>query len=404
MASGIRNRPSARWTGELTPPVGGEYILSLTVQGTARLYLDDALVIDTASAQPESSSNPRVPFDSAPADWGSCAVNVYTATVQLETGVPCAVIVEYAADAEEVWSIPQAMLRLGWRPPAEIVTPTLESAITLARQAEVAIVVARTFESEEMDRPDLRLPSGQDELIRAVATANPRTIVVLMSGGPLETASWDESVPAVLEAWYAGQEQGNAIARILFGDVNPAGKLPLTFPHSEAKTPVATLAQYPGVDGIVHYSEGLSVGYRGYEWFEIEPRYPFGHGLSYTGFAYEQLDITPETDGTQPINVRFTLTNTGSRIGKEIAQIYLGMPDAIDAPSRILVGWTVATLEPGESRVMTVVLDPLSWERPFSYWNAEHGRWECASGTHRLSVGASSRDIRLNGSFRLTTG
>ena len=269
----------------------------------------------------------------------------------------------------------------------------------------MAIVVTRTFESEEMDRPDLSLPNGQGELIRAVSAVNPNTIVVLMNGGPVETASWEADVPAILEAWYAGQEQGNAVARILFGDVSPSGRLPLTFPRSQSESPVSTLVQYPGVDGIVHYSEGLFVGYRGYDQYNIEPQYPFGHGLSYASYTYGQLSITPETtdSAAQAIRVAFTLSNTGSRSGTEIAQIYLGIPDEVIAPPKKLVDWARVTLKPGETQEITVNLDPLGWERPFSYWNNQHGQWEIAPGTYQLFIGASSRDIRLSGSFQFTT-
>ena len=158
---------------------------------------------------------------------------------------------EYRADSAEQNDQIGAQLRLGWRPPAGTVPPLVREAAELASQSDVAVVIARTYESEMMDRPDLGLPGDQELLIREVAAANPRTVVVLMSGGPVMTAGWDAGVPAVLEAWFAGQEQGDAIARVLFGDVNPSGKLPLTFPVDEAHTPVATPEQYPGVDGTV---------------------------------------------------------------------------------------------------------------------------------------------------------
>ncbi|MCB8965957.1 MAG: glycoside hydrolase family 3 C-terminal domain-containing protein [Ardenticatenaceae bacterium] len=404
MNAGVNGRLAARWTGSLTAPTSGEYTLSLTVQGTARLYLGDRLVIDTAVAQPVASSNSRVLPNTAPDEWDAYALKVYTAVTRLTANQPMAVKVEYAADAQEVWPIPQAMLRFGWQPPADVVTPMMETAVTLAQQSDVAIIVVRTFESEEMDRPDLCLPNRQDKLIQAVTAVNPHTVVVIMSGAAVETASWEDNVPAVIEAWYTGQEQGNAVARILFGDVNPSGKLPLTFPRTEQETPVATQAQYPGVDGVVHYSEGLAVGYRGYEQKGIEPRYPFGHGLSYTTFAYGPLSVTPETtDGKQPIQVSFELTNIGFHAGTEIAQVYLQLPDATAAP-RKLVGWTRVSLAPGKRRRVTIELDPLSWERPFSYWNTQNRQWEIAPGTYQLSVGASSQDIRLSSSFPLIAG
>jgi beta-glucosidase len=297
------------------------------------------------------------------------------------------------------------MCRLGWQPPVEVTPSSIAKAAALARQSDVAIVVVRTYETEEMDRPDLRLPNGQDQLIRAVAAANPRTIVVLMNAGPVEIASWVEDVPAVLEAWFAGQEQGNAITRVLFGDVNPSGKLPLTFPRDLHHTPITTPAQYPGLNGAVHYSEGLNVGYRGYDRLGIEPQYPFGHGLSYTRFEYSRLQLTAQTsDGTQPIEVRFELANTGDRAGIEVAQVYLGLPASVSAPLKKLVGWARVQLASGERKSITVTLNPQSLEHPLSFWTADTECWNIANGNHTVYVGASSRDIRLNGNFHVGGG
>ncbi len=402
MNFGAPKQLAARWRGRLTPPVSGNYTLSLTALGTARLTLNDQLLIDTSTAEPTASSNHRIPPNIAPPEWESCAIKTYQITVHLNADESVAVQVEYTADTPGIWFLQEAMLRLSWQPLVDVMTPMMETAVSLAKESDVAVVVARTFESEEMDRPDLSLPNEQDALIRAVTAVNPRTIVVIMSGGPVETVSWEEGVPAILAAWFAGQEQGNAVARILFGDVNPSGKLPLTFPRSETETPIATPAQYPGVDGVVHYSEGLFVGYRGYDQFEIEPQYPFGHGLSYTRFAYDQLAVTPEkTDGLQPINIRFTVSNRGTRTGTETAQVYLGLPDVTEAPPKKLVGWVRVTLAPGESQEVGVVLEPLGWERPLSYWNIQSQQWQTTSGAYRLHIGSSSRDIRLHASFNI---
>jgi beta-glucosidase len=346
----LPGRISVRWSGSLTPPGTGDYTLSLTSLGRARLSLDDQVLVDMPTPAPAAVARAPVPGGA----WvlgiaGSAAQVRTTTTLHLVSGRPYIVTVEYAADAPDQSFLHEAMLRFGWQPPADVVTPSIATAAALARQADMAVVVARTFESEEMDRPDLRLPNEQDVLIRAVAAANPRTIVVLMTGGPVETASWESGTPAILQAWYTGQEQGNAIARVLFGDVNPTGKLPLTFPRSEKHTPVATPEQYPGVDGAVHYSEGIFVGYRGYDRLGIQPQYPFGHGLSYTTFVYADLQLTPETtDGTWRVQVSFAVTNTGSCAGTETAQVYLGLPVAAGQPSKRLVGWARVPLGPGE--------------------------------------------------------
>jgi beta-glucosidase len=213
---------------------------------------------------------------------------------------------------------------------------------------------------------------------------------------------WLDQVPAVLESWYGGQELGNALADVLFGDVTPSGKLPVTFPRSEHETPVSSPEQYSRTARVARFSEGLAVGYRGYDQLGIEPLFPFGYGLSYTSFAYSQLQVEPETtDGSRPIRVSFTLTNTGSRTGSEIAQVYLGLPTSTSEPPKRLVGWAKIKLEPGETKEVSVTLDPSASSRPFFYWNVNTNGWDVASGDYQVYVGASSRDIRLTGSLRV---
>src|SRR5205814_4932904 len=178
----------------------------------------------------------------------------------------------------------------------------------------------------------LTLPNEQDLLIQTVSAANPRTIVVVASGGPV-LMPWLNQVPAVLESWYGGQELGNALADVLFGDVTPSGKLPVTFPRSERDTPVSSPEQYSRTARIARFSEGLAVGYRGYDQLGIEPLFPFGYGLSYTSFAYSQLQVEPEMNsGARPVQVSFTISNTGERAGAEIAQVYLGLPASTGEP------------------------------------------------------------------------
>lgn len=385
--AGLGGDFSVRWSGRLDVPVDGDYTLELSCHGAARLLLDGELVIDTTTGLGENAG----------------ITMLHAATVALRAGATPEVIVEFVAPPQpHGFGFPEARLRLGWHPPAGVLDPMIREAADLARGSDIAIVVARTYEGEQMDRPDLALPSGQGELIRAVAAANPYTVVVLMSGGPVETTSWEGAVPAILEAWYAGQEQGGAVARVLFGEVNPSGRLPLTFPRSLSTTPVATPEQYPGIDGVVHYAEGIFVGYRGYDQFGIEPQYPFGYGLSYTTFAYSEFQLSPETTGgKEAIRVSFTLTNVGRRAGTEIAQVYLGLPESAGEPPKRLVGWARVPLGPAESRQIAIALDPQSVERPFSYWNTTRHGWEVASGDYQVYVGASSRDIRLTGTFRV---
>jgi beta-glucosidase len=283
----------------------------------------------------------------------------------------------------------------------------IADAVAAAKASDVAIVFANDAESEGTDRPDLSLtlgactlvacaqtPIDQAKLIAAVAQANPNTVVVLDTGGPV-TMPWVDQVKGVLEAWYPGQEDGNAIAAILFGQVNPSGKLPETFPRSEADIPTRTPQQYPGTPGAggfthVSYSEGLDVGYRWYDAQGITPLFPFGHGLSYTTFGYSDLSATPTS-------VSFTLTNTGKRGGAEVAQVYVGDPPSVGEPPRQLKGYRKVFLEPGESTRVTIPLD----ERAFAHWDDTRHGWAVTAGTYQVYVGGSSRDLPLQGQATL---
>lgn len=389
----LNGQISVRWTGTITAPATGDYVLALTGLGTTSLALDGRPLI-RLSGRVADPFAPATEDRPVPASYGQFPTSAPTAelmsvneTVHLVAGEPHTVQIDYAADSPEQGWLTGAQIRFGWRPPTGVVSPSIANAATLAGRSDVAIVVVRTYESEQADRPDMVLPGEQDELVRAVASANPRTIVVLMSGGPVET-SWDETTPAILEAWYSGQEQGNAIARVLFGDVNPSGKLPLTFPRSMAETPIAAdAARYPGKGEVVHYSEGILVGYRGYDELEIDPRYPFGHGLSYTTFQYDRLRI----DGTE---VSFDVTNSGAVAGVEVAQLYVGkLPTEVMTPPRQLADFARVRLEPGESRCVTVSVT----RRALSFWDPQTSAWTTPAGPVPVYVGGSSRDIRLSG-------
>ncbi len=376
-------RFSARWTGVFTAPADGEYVLSLSALGSARLWLDGELCIE-------------IDGKTTPSD----VAQVQTTRLNFVAGQRHAVKIEYAADAPAISFLYGAQMRLGWAPPAQVLPPLMQQAVDLAAQSDVAIVVARTCELEGVDRPSLQLPNDQARLIRAVAAANPRTAVVLMSGSAVATASWDGDVPAVLAAWFAGQEQGNAVARVLFGDVDAQGRLPITFPMSDDRTALTTREQYPGTGGTVQYREGVFVGYRGYDQLGIEPRFPFGHGLSYTQFAYDDLRITPATtDGRSEVTISFEVANVGARAGVAVAQVYLGLPADANEPPRRLAGWARMELAPGERRRAVVMLQPSSFERPFEIWE---GGWRVAAGDVRVEIGASSRDIRLTGALGKT--
>ncbi len=285
------------------------------------------------------------------------------------------------------------------------------SAADLAKNSEVAIVFVNQHTSEGRDVPSLSLPDNQDGLVSAVAAANPHTIVVLETGGAV-TMPWIENVSAVLAAWYPGIKGAEAIADILFGDVNPSGKLPLTFPKSEADLPHPKLATqpppgpgdmkapFPGVNFRlntrqfeINDDEGLKVGYKWYDAEGKEPLFPFGYGLSYTTYAYSGLKVTP---GSTP-TVSFDVKNTGSRAGAEIAEVYVGLPASTNEPPKRLVAWQRIELAPGESKTVSFDLNP----HYLSIFSEDKDAWQLAPGDYKVMVGGSSRDLPLNGTFRI---
>ncbi len=277
------------------------------------------------------------------------------------------------------------------------------AAAALAKSADVAIVFAYQWESEGMDLDSLALPEHQDELIAAVAAANPHTIVVLESGTAV-TMPWVDQVSGILEAWYAGSRGADAVANVIFGDVNPSAKLPMTFPKSEADLPHPTLVKPPKVTvdadrqgwkriaaGLpafpVTYDEGVKVGYK---WYDAENKpvlFPFGYGLSYTTYSYSNLKVTP---GKSP-RVTFTVTNTGNRAGAEVAEVYASLPAEAGEPPKRLVGFSKIKLNGGESKEVTVDVDP----KILSIFNVERNGWQLLSGEYGFMVGGSSQSLPL---------
>jgi beta-glucosidase len=271
----------------------------------------------------------------------------------------------------------------------------LDQAVQLAKASDAAIVFASTFESEYTDLPAIALLPQQNQLIASVAAANPNTIVVLNTGSAV-TMPWIDAVKGVLEAWYPGQEDGKAIAAVLFGDVNPSGKLPVTFPRSLSDAPATSPQQWPGVNGRVQYAEGVLVGYRWYDAKQITPLFPFGYGLSYTTFGFSHLVVIPQVAASpSTITVSADVTNTGSRAGAEAVQLYLGDPATTGEPPTQLKGFQKITLQPGETKRAHFILDL----RALSYWNEQSNRWVVADERYQVMVGDSSRDLPLQGSF-----
>jgi beta-glucosidase len=280
----------------------------------------------------------------------------------------------------------------------------IAAASQLAKSADVAIVFATQFMMESVDTPSLSLPDKQDALIAAIAAANPHTIVVLETGGPV-SMPWDGSVGAVLESWYPGIGGGQAIANILFGAVNPSGKLPATFARTDADLPLPRIAGMTGTTQMggdngggreigfeLNYPEGVAVGYRWFELKHIKPLYAFGHGLSYTSFSYSGL----KTDAANR-TVQFQLSNTGAVAGTEIAQVYVTLPASSGEPFQRLAGWQRLTLKPGESRTVTVALDPAY----LSIYDEAAEKWTLLPGEYQVVVGPSSDKAALTGNVRL---
>ena len=284
------------------------------------------------------------------------------------------------------------------------------AAAALAKTADVAIVFAYQWESEGMDLDSLSLPENQDALIAAVAAANPHTVVVLETGGPV-TMPWVHQVGSIVEAWYAGSSGAKAVANVLFGDVNPSAKLPITFPNSDADLPHPTLVKPPkesttagerdawrriaaGLPPFqIAYDEGLKVGYK---WYDAENKpvlFPFGYGLSYTTYSYSNLKVTPGPN----VKISFTVKNTGKRAGAEVAEVYVALPASAGEPPKRLVGWSKVKLDAGESKEVAVEIDPLY----LSIFNVERNAWQVPAGEYTFRVGGSSQSLPLKESVNL---
>jgi beta-glucosidase len=286
-----------------------------------------------------------------------------------------------------------------------------KSAASLAKNTDLAIVFVYQWLSEDMDAPSLSLPDNQDALIQQVASANPHTIVVLETGTAV-TMPWIDKVAGVVEAWYAGSSGHKALADVLFGDVNPSGKLPLTFTSSEADLPHPNRPEIPPTSQAhagdvadngapssnasahtgyaVHYDEGGAVGYKWFEEQHKKPLFAFGFGLSYTTYAYSGLSVD---SGTK--TVRFTVKNTGKRPGIEIAEVYARLPLGADEPYRRLVGWTRVALSPGESKIVSVLID----DRVVKTFDEEKNAWNMTPGDYQVLVGGSSDNTPLTGTL-----
>jgi len=357
----------ARWTAELRPEVDGLHRLSLSYAGIAELYVDDVLVASGYREAERMVEGPEFPLQVA---------------VALRADRPARVRVEYWTGSALTFAdlgLHGPRVQMGWQPP----NGDIEAAARLAADCDVAVVFAHQASGEGMDRCSLALPGDQDALIAAVAAANPRTVVVLNTGGPV-LMPWLEDVAAVLHVWYPGQRYGEAIAAVLFGDAEPGGRLPVTFPASSDQGPATTT-----VDGEVQYGEGLLVGYRFYDAHAQQPLFPFGHGLSYTQFRYGEAQL--ERAG-EALDITVEVENIGARPGTEVVQLYLASPDAAHTPPKQLKGFRKLRLAPGERTLATFRLEPGDLA-------TFDGRWSVVGGRYEALIGRSSRDIRTRVTF-----
>jgi beta-glucosidase len=403
---------SARWSGDLTAPATADYTLGLTARGDATLTFDGQPLV-THSGELSSESK----------------------TVHLVAGEQHSVKIEYSAPAANTYQGGQ--IRFFWSHADDILSPAMQAAVDSAKSADEAVVVVRDYESEGFDRPNLELPRDQGQLIRAVAAANPSTTVVIETGSPVLTSTWEDGVPAILQAWYPGQEQGDSIAGILFGDVNPSGHLPVTIPRDESQVP--PISPGPTADD----DTGIFVGYKGLLKNGQTPSYAFGHGLSYSEFDYSDLRVDDGSRGDDhgkphgkhhqrkhnhrkhhnnkgrrhhpqrhhkhrahraghdhgkppqgDVTVTFTVRNRGRTAGAAVAQAYLGpLPTSVETAARQLAGFERVSLEPGEARKVTITIP----RRSLSYWDESTHQWVTPAGRVPVYVGNASDDTELAG-------
>ncbi len=360
------------YTGTLTAPETGTYVLAITnpcgCYTSTYLSLDGKQIIDNPSTPP---------------------VHTYSVAVSLTKGQTYTLSIS-GDSSQLLWGTPSAL------------APGINAAVAAAKSASVAVVVVSDdTESEATDRLSLNLPSAQDELISAVAAANPHTVVVVDAGAPV-AMPWLSAVAGVVDAWYPGQTNGTSLASVLFGQTDPGGHLPVTFPASLSQVPASTTAQFPGNGTTVQYSEGIDVGYRWYDAKDITPMFPFGFGLSYTQFAFSHLSVSPAfKDGTKEVRVSATVTNVGRRAGSDVAQLYLADPAGSGEPPRQLAGFQRVSLAPGAKAKVSFTVTP----QEMSWWDDTANGWTQTAGTYGVYVGDSSAlaGLPLRGSFTIAT-
>jgi beta-glucosidase len=371
MAGGPEHDYSVRWTGYYAPSEPGEHTFYVGGKDGFRLYVDDKLVMD---------------------QWEWESTDLQLVSMKLEARKSYKIRLEYFVKNGD------SRIGMGVVPGQ---TPELIQARDVAAQADAVILCVGFDQSTEGEGHDrtFGLPGGQDDLIRAVESANKRVAVVLTAGGNVDMTKWIDNTPALIHAWYPGEEGGTALAKIIFGDVSPSGKLPASFERRWQDS--ATYNSYYDKNGSKHvaYTEGLFLGYRHFDKTGIKPLFPFGYGLSYTTFKYGGLKITPSSfSGDEPVTVSFDVTNTGRRDGAEIGEIYVSDTHSkVPMPVKELKGFGRVDLKPGQTKTVTVTLN----RRAFSYYDVGRKAWTADPGDFGILVGSSSENIELRGAVKL---
>jgi beta-glucosidase len=373
---------SARWTGLFTPPLTGIYRFGLISNEFCRIWVNEKLIIQKWKDGFE--------------EIGTFRGKERVAEIKLNSGQPYSFKVEYCLKSEiqEIQEIHR--LRLGCEIP--LADNAMDRAASIAADSDFTLIfvgLTEEYDAEFQDREILDLPGEQPELIKQVVRVNPNTIVVLSSGSPVSVEDWISEVPGVLQTGYIGQEAGKAITDILFGRVNPSGKLTETYPKHLEDNP--SFINYPGESGQVLYGEGIFVGYRYYDMKKIEPRFSFGHGLSYTRFQYDRLTIkNTVVNFGEIVEIDLNITNVGDRKGKEVVQLYVrDIQSRLIRPPKELKGFRKVSLEPGETVKVNFELTP----RDLSYYDPIQKQWICEPGEFHVMVGKSSTDLHVQGVF-----
>lgn len=361
---------SVRWTGYLKVPKSGSYTLDVSADDGTRLYIDDKLVID---------------------DWKDHAVITNSFTTYLEAERLYKIRLEYYENQGS------ADIKFGWRPPDQ---ELFTKALNAAENSDLVIIIggtSYTYESEGFDRKDLFLPNKQDSLIKEISRINKNTIVVLVTGSPVLMNEWINDVAGIVEVWFAGEQEGNAVAEVLLGEVNPSGKTPITFPVKWEDC--SAFDTYMGKDSVTEYKDGIYVGYRHFERNKIMPLFPFGYGLSYTTFNYSGIKLSSsEISENEELLVSFNLKNTGKFPGSEVAQLYIkDLESSVDRPEKELKGFKKITLLPGEEKAVSFIID----KNALSFFDPVKHKWVAEPGEFMVLIGSSSQNILLKDIFNL---